>query len=69
MARASPARPRSATKAHGRRASPRAATRSITHAIQGFQGKSGVMPPKGGNTTLSDPDVKAAVDYMISAAK
>src|SRR5204863_5896385 len=23
-----------------------------THAIQGFQGKSGVMPPKGGNTTL-----------------
>ncbi|HEY2906037.1 MAG TPA: c-type cytochrome [Vicinamibacterales bacterium] len=39
------------------------------HAIQGFQGKSGVMPPKGGNTTLSDADVKAAVDYMVSAAK
>jgi cytochrome c5 len=40
-----------------------------THAIQGFQGKSGVMPPKGGNTTLPDADVKAAVDYMVSAAK
>ena len=39
------------------------------HAIQGFQGKGGVMPPKGGNTTLSDADVKAAVDYMVSAAK
>ena len=40
-----------------------------THALQGFQGKSGVMPPKGGNTTLSDVDVKAAVDYMTAAAK
>jgi cytochrome c5 len=39
------------------------------HAIQGFQGKGGVMPPKGGNTTLADADVKAAVDYMIAAAK
>jgi len=27
------------------------------------------MPPKGGNTTLADADVKAAVDYMVSAAK
>jgi cytochrome c5 len=27
------------------------------------------MPPKGGNTTLADADVKAAVDYMASAAK
>jgi len=39
------------------------------HAIKGFQGKTGVMPPKGGNTTLPDADVKAAVDYMVSAAK
>jgi cytochrome c5 len=29
----------------------------------------GVMPPKGGNTSLSDADVKAAVDYMVAAAK
>jgi cytochrome c5 len=40
-----------------------------THAIGGFQGKGGVMPPKGGNTALPDPDVKAAVDYMVAAAK
>ena len=29
----------------------------------------GAMPPKGGNTALSDADVKAAVDYMVSNAK
>jgi cytochrome c5 len=38
------------------------------HALKGFQGKSGVMPPKGGSTA-SDDDVKAAVDYMATAAK
>ena len=39
------------------------------HALKGFQGKAGVMPPKGGNTGLPDADVKAAVDYMVSKAK
>ncbi len=39
------------------------------HAIKGFQGKSGMMPPKGGNMSLSDADVMAAVDYMVSNAK
>jgi len=29
----------------------------------------GAMPPKGGNLTLPEADVKAAVDYMVSAAK
>jgi cytochrome c5 len=38
------------------------------HAINGFQGKSGMMPPKGGSTA-SDDDVKAAVNYMAAAAK
>ena len=40
-----------------------------THAVGGFQGKGGVMPPKGGNTALPDADVKAAVDYMVAAGK
>jgi cytochrome c5 len=40
-----------------------------TNAIKGFQGKAGFMPAKGGNASLSDAQVKAAVDYMVSQAK
>lgn len=40
-----------------------------THALKGFQGKAGTMPAKGGNASLPDADVKAAVDYMMSKAK
>ena len=29
----------------------------------------GAMPPKGGNPSIPDADVKAAVDYMVSTAK
>jgi cytochrome c5 len=39
------------------------------HALEGFTGKSGTMPPRGGHSELSDSDVKAAVDYMVSKAK
>jgi len=40
------------------------------HAIVGFTGASGmVMPAKGGNPSLSDEDVKAAVDYMIEVSQ
>jgi cytochrome c5 len=38
------------------------------HALHGFQGGAGVMPPKGGSSA-SDDDVKAAVRYMVNAAK
>jgi cytochrome c5 len=38
------------------------------HAIKGFQGKTGMMPAKGGSSA-SDEEVKAAVDYMVTAAK
>lgn len=38
------------------------------HAIKGFQGKTGMMPPKGGSTA-SDEEIKAAVDVMVAASK
>ena len=34
----------------------------VEHAINGY----GLMPPKGGKDTMSDADVEAAVNYMIS---
>ncbi len=39
------------------------------HAIKGFTGTKGTMPPKGANPSLSDDDVKAAVDYMVSKSQ
>jgi cytochrome c5 len=39
------------------------------HALQGFQGTSGVMPPKGGRVDLPDDLIKAAVDHMVGMAQ
>ena len=36
------------------------------HAIEGYQGDAGYMPPKGARMDLSDDEVRAAVDYMVS---
>ena len=33
------------------------------HSLKGFNGAKGIMPAKGGNPTLTDADVLAAVDY------
>jgi len=35
------------------------------HAVKGIR----AMPPKGGNASLSDGDVRAAVDYMVGRSK
>ena len=39
------------------------------NAINGLVGSSGVMPAKGGNSSLSDAEVKAAVDHMVSQSQ
>ncbi len=39
------------------------------HAINGFQGESGYMPPKGGRTDLSDEEVVSAVEYMVGESQ
>jgi cytochrome c5 len=39
------------------------------HALQGYQGKAGYMPPKGGRTDLSDQSIVNGVDYIIAASK
>jgi cytochrome c5 len=39
------------------------------HSLQGYQGKAGYMPPKGGRTDLSDQSVINAVDYIVAASQ
>lgn len=40
-----------------------------SHAINGYTGASGVMPPRGGNPSLTDEQVKATVDWMLAQLK
>ncbi|HEX2493254.1 MAG TPA: c-type cytochrome [Steroidobacter sp.] len=39
------------------------------HAIEGFQGETGFMPPKGGRPDLSNQSIINAVDYMAAGSK
>lgn len=40
------------------------------HAIEGFTGPDGgIMPPRGGNASLTDEQVKATVDWMLANLK
>lgn len=39
------------------------------HAINGYQGNAGVMPARGGISSLSDEEVINAVDYMVERSQ
>lgn len=39
------------------------------HAIEGFQGSAGVMPPKGGRVDLGDDLIRQGVDYMVERSR
>lgn len=39
------------------------------HAIEGYSGSAGYMPPKGGRLDLSDDEIHGAVNYMVSEAQ
>lgn len=41
----------------------------VANAINGFQGATGVMPAKGGNASLSDDEVAAAVEWMVEQSQ
>ena len=47
---------------------PRIAQGMDTLVQSALKGK-GAMPPKGGNASLSDADVRAAIEYMVSQSK
>lgn len=38
----------------------------LQHARNGYKGKSGFMPPKGGNASLSDMNLRDAIAFMKS---
>ena len=41
----------------------------VSHAINGYRGKQGYMPPKGGNSQLDDNEVAAAVAYIVEQSR
>ncbi|MCB1891431.1 MAG: cytochrome c5 family protein, partial [Rhodocyclaceae bacterium] len=47
---------------------PRLATGLDALTASVIKGK-GAMPPKGGNASIPDADIRAAVEYMAAAAK
>lgn len=41
----------------------------VEHAINGFTGNNGIMPPKGGRSDLTDEQVNQAVAYMVESSQ
>ena len=37
----------------------------VRHSIEGFTGNAGIMPPRGGNPSLSNEQIEATVRWMV----
>lgn len=61
--------PRTDDAAEWRRRAEQGRDVLIRHAIEGYTGERGYMPPKGGQTQLSDEAVIAALDYMLEQSQ
>ncbi len=48
---------------------PKGMTTLIENSVQGFKGDQGYMPPKGGNSKLTEEEVAAAAAYMVFHSK
>lgn len=53
----------------GARAAQQGVEELIKKATEGFTGTAGVMPAKGGNPALTDDQMKAVVEWMVSQSK
>lgn len=41
----------------------------VKHAIEGYTGSAGIMPPRGGNPALTDAQITATVQWMLDSLK
>ena len=39
----------------------------VRHSIEGFTGNAGIMPPRGGNPSLSNEQIEATVRWMVDS--
>ena len=40
----------------------------VENAISGYKGEDGYMPPKGGFVSLSDEEIRSAIEYILSVS-
>ncbi|MGE0267055.1 MAG: cytochrome c5 family protein [Candidatus Omnitrophota bacterium] len=57
------------TKAWKKRLDARGMDGLVEHALNGFEGDDGEMPPRGGNEILTDEEVRAAVLYLVTKSQ